>query len=66
MICLCFIFQHILHVFPRIVLPIGLWVDHKLWSTSTQYNVPRFLYASLLVDHDLWSTLHALYVTMIF
>ena len=30
---LCFIFQHILHVFPRIVLPIGLRVDHKLWST---------------------------------
>ena len=31
---LCFIFQHILHVFPRIiVLPILLRVDHELWST---------------------------------
>ena len=33
---LCFIFQHILHVFPRIfVLPISCGLP------STQYNVPR-------------------------
>ena len=25
--------QHILHVLPRIVLPISLKVDHDLWST---------------------------------
>ena len=30
---LCFTLQHILHVFPRIVLPISLWVDHELWSS---------------------------------
>ena len=30
---LCFTLQHILHVFPRIVLPISLRVDHELWST---------------------------------
>ena len=36
----CFIFQHTLHVFPRIVPHIGLWVDHKLLP-SMQYNLPR-------------------------
>ena len=30
---LWFTLQHILHVFPFIVLPISLWVDHELWST---------------------------------
>ena len=31
-----------LHVFPRIVLPISLPVDSKLWSTlHAPYNVPR-------------------------
>ena len=30
---LCFTLPHILHVFPRIVLPISLRVDHELWST---------------------------------
>ena len=40
---LCFIFQHILHVFPCImVLLISLWVDHELCGlSSTQYNVPH-------------------------
>ena len=30
---LSFTLLHILHVFPRIVLPISLQVDHELWAT---------------------------------
>ena len=67
---LCFIFQHILHLFPRIIVLHRVFIF--MGTPKNVVNSPRNimchvnLYACLLVDHDLWSTLYALYVIVSF